>query len=327
MPNLESDEFLVGFTGDLGIAWWASREDLGITQFPASVPLSRAIDLLDWQPERISLPFKYADHEQPMIMLVHPETRNLVGLHTAEYPTTNYRERLLDNVSALIDDEIGTKIGCVGLLAGGRQAFVQITLDDIAVHEPTGERFKMWLCAYSSLDGSLANTYQTGAMRIQCRNTFEGFRRTAERTYKYRNTANNRLQVATAREVLDLFGTMTTDLFAEIDRMVLTPVSDSQWEQILDRAFPTDGLSKRGQTRRQNLQREVDEIYRSDSRVGYVGTQWGALQAFTTWLQHEAEPIGGMSKAHRNMTHLMEGRFRDSEMHYRRIIDSVLATV
>lgn len=327
MPNLNSDEFAIGFAEELGLAWWADNSMLGINQFPAGVPLDVAYRMLDWQPIRVPMAYKYADHSQPMVQLIRPgDMRYLVGIQTAEYTDTTYRDRLLDNVEKLIDDSIGTKIGAVGLLSGGRQAFLQITMDDIVTHEPTGEKFKMWLCAYSSLDGSYANTYQTGTLRIQCRNTFQSFRERKKdgNSYRYRNTRYGRLDIPTARDVLKLFGDMQTELWAELDRAVGAQVTDSQWEQILEKVFPTEGKSGKALSRAENLQHAVDSMYRHDIRVGFRGTEWGALQAFTTHMQHEVNVRQGYSKASRNVTWLLDRKLSDQESEWQQAIASVL---
>lgn len=333
MANLVGDFAAVGLTEIVGNPWWSGDSSYGI-EYPGAVPLDVVYQLVGFEPNFIRLPYAYVGDDEAPLMVVHPDTNNLLGLVGKDYPQTGYKTRLIDGLARLTDTSEGKLIfGSALLLQGGRQAAIQVALGDPLIHTPTGEKFSQWLMAYSSLDMSQPTTFKLGCTRVVCRNTYQAFRRENGAKYFYRNTTHSGLHVAEARQVLDLFSIMGEDLFAQLEKETEQVITEPQWEFIKEGVFPTKDVPKKAATIAANNQQTVDNIYRSDDRVGFVGTQWGAFQAFSVMKQHETTVREGLTKMGRNMGWIMGGsakvpnQLTQFDMSVQRIIDEALATV
>lgn len=330
------ENFRVGFRDQLGPAWWDSVDATTgeYVTFPGAIPMDVAHGMLGWEPEKVALmrempdgtamPLRKGWGDTP-VALVNPNTGNLVGIMDENYPATSYAERLLDGLSAILDDP-DLNIGSVLLLDGGSKASVQITLGNLT--EVSNDTFKLWLAAYTSLDGKLKTTFKKGATRIQCDNTFDMFTREAGAKYAYKNTANSGLNITSAREALDIFTDMSAQLSATVDRMTSSEFVDAQWSKLLEEMHPTEGKEKSALTRAEKRQMALSDIYYNDSRVSdFTGTQWGAFQAFSTFNLHESTVRENDNEFQRNARKLLTGQTFDHDLAVMTAIDKVAALV
>jgi phage/plasmid-like protein (TIGR03299 family) len=220
------------------------------------------------------------------------------------------------------DTELG--IGSVGLLDGGQTAWVQIESPENVVHS-SGEVFRPWLAGYSSLDGTLRTGFKEGVTRAVCDNTFDAFMSEHGKGYSYKNTANSKLVVASARDALDLLEKITDEFTRELDGLLSTPVTDRQWSEILEFNYATVGKEGRSLTMAVKRQEAIDELYRMDTRVSpFMGTAWGAFQAFSTFNQHESTVRKGDNEYQRNMRKNLSGQTFGSDAAVMDSIDKVL---
>ena len=85
-------------------------------------------------------------------------------------------------------------IGSAGLLRGGAVAWVQVEMADTLT--AAGAEFRPFLTATTSLDGSIATTYQTGAQVVVCDNTLSAALHSADTRVKVRHSANSLAKLA-----------------------------------------------------------------------------------------------------------------------------------
>lgn len=242
-----------------------------------------------------------------MVQLIHPVTRNLLGVMGAGYPTTDYQERLMNGLESILDDDLDLKIGSCGLLDGGSQAFLQIESPENITHA-SGEEFRPFIAAYSSLDGSLSTTFKEGTTRIVCDNTFGMFAAEGGKAFKYRNSKNSGLMIADARAALDLLEKISENYMAELDEMCAAKVTEDQWQGFLNLFIPIPEDKGKARTSATNRQNKLNYIYHFDTRVGaYEGTRWGAFQAVSTWNLHESTVRESDHEYTRNMTKFLKG--------------------
>lgn len=336
------ENFKVGFADTLGDPWWGAYGDVSDITYPGAIPLDDAKAFLGWKPEKVTLS---APDGSPLVKswgktpvgIVRPDTGALVGIMNENYPTTSYSERLLDGLSAILDDP-DLSIGSVLMLDGGSVASVQIQMNG-NLSAAADDTFRLWLAAYTSLDGSLKTTFKKGATRIECDNTFEAFAREGGSKYSYKNTPNSGLTVATAREALDIFTDMESALQLTVSQLVGTPFTEKQWATLLDVnpttslvhvIGPKKGTEKEGigLTKAENRRMDLTGIYHHDDRVkNYVGTQWGAFQAFSTHNQHETSMKDTDNQLQRNARKMLSGDTDNFDAEVMRLIESVSATV
>ncbi len=301
--------FRVGFADTLGDPWWSMYGDVSECTYPGAIPMEDAREFLGWKPIKVELPHKKSYGNTP-VMIVNERTNDLVGVMASNYAVSSYEERLLDGLSTILDDP-NLAIGSMIMLDGGSKASVQITVGEIV--NVGGEQFRTWIAAFTSLDGSMKTTFKRGSTRIVCDNTFAAFCREAGGKYSYKNTAGSKLDVAVAREsldifsstsgeVLDIFTEMESDLQAIVDEMTGKGMNESQWDKLLELQLPVADLEEGGKrTGRENKRNAISAMYFHDPRVSaYTGTQWGAFQAFSTWNQHGTTVEKGDNELQRN---------------------------
>jgi len=340
--NYLNENVRVGFASERGPAWWSQFMGADSSHFDGAVPLSEAQKLFDWVPLKRALmvegeigeaiPLKDYKGSAP-VAITHSRTGVLLGIMADNYPDTGYQDRLLKGLTSLLDTpDTELAIGSVGMLDGGSQAWVQLETPETLTHS-SGEKFRPWLTAYSSLDGTLKTTFKEGTTRVVCDNTFEMSHTDSGKKYAYKNTANSKLVVATARDALDLLDGVAENYMAELDDLTNTEVNARQFEAIIEDLYPMrDEVGKpktgRGKTIAENIHIRISDIYRNDDRVGqFVGTKWGAFQAFSTYNQHETSVRKDDNEFQRNTRKLLSGKTGDYDAHVMSTISKVLAAV
>jgi len=297
-----NDNVLVGFTEQRNGAWW-SRGGVDSkgrpNHFETAVPLVEVEKrLFNWTPEPASLQYvllgNKVRHITEKIGVTRSDTGDLLGIFAENYPFTSYRERLLDGLSDILDtntNDLG--IGSAGLLRGGAQAWVQIEEPD-TTEGPGGIKFRTSLLAATSLDGSLSNTFKRVLTMVVCDNTLSAALGETGPSYRYKNTANNKLNVMSAREALQIVQQTTDAVSRELATLIDTKLSDDGWSAFLAEHVELDrakakaaaGTPKGGNalTRATKKMSELNGLYREDERVApWTGTVFGALQAVNTW--------------------------------------------
>ncbi len=162
---------LIGFTSKRGNAWHyrANLQGDEPNHYPTDVPVADVLRrLFHWTPEvgpaETTIAGKrYVDHTRKVI--VRPDTETILGTFKSTYQVHRYDEWLLDNVAAITDSG-ELKIGSAGLLKGGAVAWVQFELEETL--DVANVQYRPFLTAATSLDGSIATTYQCGHQVVVC---------------------------------------------------------------------------------------------------------------------------------------------------------------
>lgn len=327
-----NDNVLIGFTDQRESAWW-SRSGIDSkgrpNHFTGAVPLVEVERrLFHWTPEPAEILFRYSGPRDLVtrqwvgkVGVIRPDTGEFFGIFGEDYPMTGYRQRLLDGLSNITDTpraELG--IASAGLLNGGARAWVQIE-EPNTTEGPAGIKFRTSLLAASSMDGTLSNTFKKVVTLVVCDNTLSAALGEAGPTYRYKNTGNGRLQVATAREALKIVMDTRDDVSRELADMVSTPLPDRAWEVFLSdhvelnraqaKADAGGARSTSALTRAEKKRDEIMALYRNDPRVApWAGTIFGGLQAVNTW-DHwvQAGLRDGTQRVERNADRMVTGYY------------------
>jgi phage/plasmid-like protein (TIGR03299 family) len=255
------------------------------------------------------------------------DSGEILGVFKSGYKAHPYDKWLLENVSHILDDELG--IYSAGLLKGGAQAWVQVTVPEW-ITTPSGIKFKPNLLAVTSFDGSLATTYKRTISNAVCDNTMRAALGEAGKAYKVKHSRYSDLKIMEAREALDVVHATAADFEAEVEQLNATTVTDKQWTEFLNSLIPTtkdDGsaLSKRSLTMATNKQSELNLLWNHDQRVSpWKNSAWGVVQAVNTHAHH-FQSVRGMSRDERNMTNAIEGKFENLDANTMATLDTVLA--
>jgi phage/plasmid-like protein (TIGR03299 family) len=295
------------------------------------VPYERAFDLIAaWEPQRVTpqyeddngefRPLKRHDGKQP-VAIVHSRTKDLLGIFSESYPEHGYKERLFEATQNILDDTL--QIGSCGMLRGYRQAWVQVEIPDSIQHS-SGEAYRPFITAMSSLDGSLATCYQAGVTRVVCDNTLEAFRGENGEKYKVKNTRNSILKIENAREALDIVFKISEEFERELAWLLSLKVSEPQWEKFKMTYVKVPEDKGRGRTLAESKLFALDDLYHNNPMVApWSGTAWGVQQAVNTYEEH-LSIVRNMQRIERNMSSVLGGHAYERDREVLKVLATVL---
>lgn len=332
---------LVGRTDKYGSAWWnrtGQTTDGQANHFDGFIDVDE-VDrrLFSWEatyepiyrrvvtPTEVTNPLtgevvtidhvSYVEHTDHK-MVVHGDNGTVFNIVSPRHGIHQYRQALLDNVAAILDEARGDLgIASAGLLDGGGTAWVQIEPPEGV--EFNGDRLYPFLCAYSSHTGQYATQYRPGSIRTVCDNTLALFDRTGGDAYKIRHTLNSRLDIVEARRVIDVVFAQFDVFAAEVERLLNTKVTAKVFDQVLTKVYPipAPGSKAAAVTRRDNRVAAIRDLYENDPRVApWAGTAWGVVNAFNTFNNHLRPIRSGATRFDRNRAGFLTGRFAKDDL-------------
>jgi len=317
------DNIRVGYTSSDGPAWWANKDEYMTdgTHFSGPVPIEVIREILSVplvEASQVQAIYTGANGESAIATnsnmkgIVRQDTGHLIKVFSAGYQIHNYTEFLFNKVARVLDTHSSDLTAkSVGLLKNGAQAWLQIRLSDD--FEVNGFGYVPFLTAATSADGSLASQWGIGFDAAVCDNTLSAALLGALFTKKLKHTANSNTAETDAaiRDALNLLFT-SKDAFSEAAEMLMSlPVSEAQWNEVLDLAVPVPEVKEgkrgsRGATIAQNKRDGLNDLYWTDAKVKpWNGSAFGAFQAFNTWQTWEGTVRGAdggrMERFHSNM--------------------------
>ena len=161
---------LIGYTDKRGHAWHYRANEQGdeSNHYPLAIPVEDVRRrLFNWTALEGQITAN-AITEDGVVTTTDParkaimrsDTGAILGVFKSGYRIHQYDQWLIHNVETLLDASV--RIGSAGLLKKGAVAWVQVEMED-TITTPEGVDFRPFLTAATSMDGSLASTYQTGA--------------------------------------------------------------------------------------------------------------------------------------------------------------------
>jgi phage/plasmid-like protein (TIGR03299 family) len=342
---------LIGFTEKRGHAWHWRAEEQGdaSNHYPGAIPLTDVQDrLFHWQAESRRLAVEVSTDVQSMTHLSADGTPvrwmevadkqaicrsddtggAVMGIFGPGYTRHQYSDWLLQTVADLLDDDLA--ISSAGLLREGAIAWVEVSMPE-TITTCEGVAFRPNLLSTTSFDGSIATTYKRTVTLTVCDNTRELALSEAGQEVKIKHSRNSRMQLAPARQALQMIYSLADEFAAEVAQLCSVKVSPRQWTRFLDVQVPrTDGktgepLAGRSLTLADKKRETLAALYRSDPRVApWAGTAHGVLQALNTYESHEGVVRGG-SRAERNGLKTISGDFGRLDRSTWRTLEHVLA--
>jgi len=308
----------VGYTDKRGPAWWANPEHQDESHYAGPVPEEVARELIGWEPLEapVTATFLSTDGVTTVTdpskkMYVNPRTMQSVGVTGTRHKAHNYAETLIDVPEILADGKLG--IGSVGTLSNGGRAFVQYELGE-NVDAVRDVKFRPFLTAATSLDGSLATTFLTGSQVVVCDNTLSiALREGGRGEYRVRHTTNSRVNVHDARQALGLIERATENFQEQVRQLTEEVVTDAKWKRFLEAYVPVPEKEGHSRTMAQNKSLELDRMWNHDERVApWKNSAWGVLAATNTWYNHSSI-VRNVSRDERRMQKLIDGAFAKSD--------------
>lgn len=326
-----NNNVLVGFTEKRkspgnpdGVAWHYNKSYQGdeSNHYTGAIPVEDVQRrLFSWEPVMVPAQFEWNGITQvtKWAFAINGDTGEVMGCHGEDYVAHSYNQWLISNVSSILDDEL--QIGSAALLRDGAVAFVTVEVPD-NITTPEGVKFRPYLCAVTSLNGSIATTYKRCVTNWVCDNTMSAGLAEVGQEFKVKHTKNSLVRLTDARNALSIVHDIADDFSAEVKRLCETEVSNKMWSEFLDgyKPIPEEDiamredksaviLNKKAITQTQNVRDELNHMYHHDKRVSeWEGTAWGVLQAVNTYANHKSQTRGTI-REERNMLSMVTGKF------------------
>lgn len=228
--------------------------------------------------------------------IMHPETEYEFGVFGRDsYTIHTYQEWLVNNLSRILDDELG--IGSAGLLRQGGVAYVSVEMPEGIKVE--GFEFRPMLMAATSVDGTKATTYKMVDQVPVCDNTVEIALSGEGGQLKIRHSSKSLGRLGDARDALGIIYQHAEGMEQFFQALTEVDVSDAQFNAIVQQIKPIPEmevgvkggksvvLNQRAITIAENTQGDLRGLWHFDPRVTpWTGTLLGAFQATNTWHNH-----------------------------------------
>lgn len=288
---------LIGYADRRTKAWHYSEDHQGAedNHYPGPVPVADVERrLFNFEVMESPIHFEVSDGEGGLLMLCdstrkimyRSDNHAVLGMFKEGYQGHGYKPWLIENVSTLIDDDLG--IGSAGLLKNGAQAWVQIEMPE-SISTPEGVTFRPNLLACTSFDGTIATTYKRTITNVVCDNTMAMGLSEKGQTYKVKHSRHSNMKLLEARDALAIVHTMAEDYAAEVGELTSIKVSDGDWAKFLAEIAPIPEDEGKGKTQAENKQGEINRLYRHDERCApWTGTAYGVIQTVNTFHHHSA---------------------------------------
>ncbi|MBS5549066.1 MAG: DUF945 domain-containing protein [Oscillospiraceae bacterium] len=165
-----------------------------------------------------------------------------------------------------------------------------------------------YLCFSNTHDGSGAIRVCMTPIRVVCNNTLNLALDNAKRSWSVRHTGDIRRKTHEAQACLYLAHNYIQSLAERADRMANTTVTREQLNQILDELFPVDENSSEREKRGvEKLKTEYMTCYFAPDILKFRGTAWGAVNAMSDMISHNAPRRKTENYRENNWGRIMDG--------------------
>jgi phage/plasmid-like protein (TIGR03299 family) len=303
---------LIGYTEKRGHAWHY-RADLYRRLFNWS-PLEAEVQAVAITEDGV---LSVTDPTRKAI--VRSDLGTVLGIFKQGYQVHRYEDWLVGNVEAILDADL--QIGSAGLLRGGAVAWVQVEMEDTMTVE--GVEFRPFLTAATSLDGSLASTYITGAQVVVCDNTLSAALGEFDNRFKVKHSRHSLGKMSEVRDALQIVHGVGDAFSAQVEQLVDETVNAARWAKFVEAYTEPSTDSKRAQTNASDKADALNRLWFYDDRVSpWHGTAYGVLAAVNTYVHHEGE-VRGADRATRNMERVVFGKVDDLDKHTLKVLATV----
>lgn len=219
------------------------------------------------------------------------------------------RYKIVQNAEAFefTDSLIGgdVRYETAGSLNGGRKIWLLARLPETEI---VGDKTEPYLCFTNTHDGSGAIRVCMTPIRVVCNNTLNLALGSARRAWSVRHTGDMASKMHEARVCLEMASAYMNDLSQTADRLANTTVTRDRLREILDEMFPvTEESTDREKQNIQKLKNEYMVCYFAPDILKFRGTAWGAVNAMSDMISHNAPRRKTANYRENNWGRIMDG--------------------
>lgn len=192
-----------------------------------------------------------------------------------------------------------------GSLNSGKKIWLLAKLPETEI---AGDKTEPYMCFSNTHDGSGAIRVCMTPVRVVCCNTLNLALDTAKRAWSVRHTGDLQGKMHEARVCLQMANAYMGELAKEAERLANTTVTRAQLDQILEELFPVDESSS--QREKENVKKLKDEFmicYFAPDILKFRGTAWGAVNAMSDMISHNAPRRKTANYRENNWGRIMDG--------------------
>lgn len=219
------------------------------------------------------------------------------------------RYKIVQNAEAFefTDSLIGgdVRYETAGSLNGGRKIWLLARLPETEI---VGDKTEPYLCFTNTHDGSGAIRVCMTPIRVVCNNTLNLALGSARRAWSVRHTGDMQSKMHEARACLEMASAYMDELGQTADRLANTTVPQDKLREILDEMFPTnEDSTDRERQNIQKLKHEYMVCYFAPDILRFRGTAWGAVNAMSDMISHNAPRRKTVNYQENNWGRIMDG--------------------
>ena len=219
------------------------------------------------------------------------------------------RYKIVQNAEAFefTDSLIGGEVRyeTAGSLTGGKKIWLLAKLPEAEI---VGDKTEPYLCFTNSHDGSGAIRVCMTPIRVVCNNTLNLALDSAKRAWSVRHTGDMASKMHEARICLYMANAYMDELSQTADRLVNTTVSRDKLMDILNEMFPiSEDSSDREKENIKKLKNEYIVCYFAPDILKFRGTAWGAVNAMSDMISHNAPRRKTANYRENNWGRIMDG--------------------
>lgn len=233
----------------------------------------------------------------------------ILGVVTDRYRIVQNKEAF-----AFTDSLIGEGVTyeTAGSLCGGKKIWLLAKMPETQI---VGDAVEPYLCFTNTHDGSGAIRVCMTPIRVVCNNTLNLALSQAKRAWSVRHTGDIQTKLHEARMCLDLADQYMGALAIQADQLANTTVTDEKIREILNEMFPiTEEMSDREKRNAQKVKDEFMVCYFAPDILKFKGTAWGALNAMSDMVSHNAPRRQTANYRENNWGRIMDGHVMMDKM-------------
>ena len=206
---------------------------------------------------------------------------------------------------ALIGGDVPVRYDTAGSLRGGRKIWLLAKLPDTEI---VGDKTEPYLCFSNTHDGSGAIRVCMTPVRVVCNNTLNIALNGAKRAWSVRHTGDIQAKLHEARMCLDMANKYMDKLAVYADNLANKTIKDEEIAKILDEMFPiAEDSTDREKQNAKKARTEYMVCYFAPDIAKFKGTAWGALNAMSDMVGHNAPRRQTANYWENNWGRIMDG--------------------
>lgn len=328
IENSESNPIshvLIGYSSGVKHSYWSTSNTSKVDRYEGEVPLQDVQEkLFNWEAIQRPIEVRLADGKRLPVAgrhaIMHSESNKVFKIATDSYVIHQYHEWLVSNVAKILDNDL--RIGIAGILRSGGGAFVSVETPE-NVMSRNDIPIKSKYLAASSHDSKLATSYKMVGTILLCENMLVANLWKGKAPWNNRHTMHSLTRVESVRESIGIQLADNTEKMCNfVDNLAEITVTESQWQEIVERLVPIpDEALPRVKARLENKRFMFHEMWENDPRcTPWKGSGFGAFQVLNTHELHIAGPDS--SRIDRNMRNIFSDT---SQQNDERILTTIMS--